>query len=166
MKQLISYLAASIAGSYERIIEARSEHMHFDRMKMAAAHEKQKSLISIVDDEACVRESLSSLMRSMGYHATEHASAEDFLALGRRDETACLILDVRMPGMGGLELQRRLAETGCQTPIVFLSARASEHEKRRALRAGATDFLSKPVNEDALLHAIRAALDVPNHEQE
>ena len=131
-------------------------------MKLAAAHQTIKSLISIVDDEVCVRESLSSLIRSMGHEAREHASAEDFLALGRRDETVCLILDVRMPGMGGLELQRRLAETGCRIPIVFLSARASEEEKRRALRAGATDFLGKPVNEDALLRAIRAALGVPN----
>jgi FixJ family two-component response regulator len=131
-------------------------------MKLAAGYQTKKSLIAIVDDEACVRESLSSLIRSMGHEATEYASAEDFFALGRRDETACLILDVRMPGMGGLELQRRLAETGCRMPIVFLSARASEEEKRRALRAGATDFLNKPVNEDALLRAIRAALDVPN----
>jgi FixJ family two-component response regulator len=131
-------------------------------MKLAAAHQTIKSLISIVDDEACVRESLSSLIRSMGHEATEYASAEDFLELGHRDETECLILDVRMPGMGGLELQRRLAEIGCRIPIVFLSARASEEEKRRALRAGATDFLGKPVNEDALLHAIRAALGVPN----
>jgi FixJ family two-component response regulator len=131
-------------------------------MKMAAAHPSEKSLISIVDDEACIRESLSSLVRSVGYRAEEFASAEDFFAVGRSEETACLILDVRMPGMGGLELQRRLANKGQRIPIVFLSARASEEERRRALRAGATDFLSKPANEDALLRAIRAALGVPN----
>jgi len=132
-------------------------------MKLAAAQQTQKSVISIVDDEACVRESLSSLVRSVGYRAEEYASAEDFFARGRRNETACLILDVRMPGMGGLELQRRLVETGWLIPTVFLSARATEEEKRRALRAGATDFFNKPVHEDALLRAIRAALDVPNH---
>ena len=131
-------------------------------MKMGAAHHTEKSLISIVDDEACVRESLSSLVRSVGYRAEEYASAEDFFARGRRNETACLILDVRMPGMSGLELQRRLAASGCRVPIVFLSAGASEDEKRRALRGGATDFLGKPVSEDALFRAIRAALDVPN----
>jgi FixJ family two-component response regulator len=101
-----------------------------------------------------------------GYHppaeAKEYASAEDFLTSGRRDETACLILDVSMPGMDGLELQRRLAETGWLIPIVFLSALASEEEKRRALRAGAADFLRKPVSEEALLHALRTALDGPS----
>jgi FixJ family two-component response regulator len=116
-----------------------------------------------VDDEECVRESLSSLIRSAGYKAREYASAEDFIALGRRDETGCLILDLGMPGMSGLELQRHLAETGWLIPIVFLSARASEGEKRQALQAGATDFLEKPVNENALLHAIRTALDGRNH---
>jgi FixJ family two-component response regulator len=133
-------------------------------MKTGTAHQTKTSLISIVDDEACVRESLSSFLRSMGHKAAEYASAEDFFALGRWDETACLILDVRMPGMSGLELQRRLVKTGCRMPIVFLSAGASEDEKRRALRGGATDFLGKPFSEDALLRAIRAALDVPNHE--
>jgi FixJ family two-component response regulator len=120
-------------------------------------------LISIVDDEECVRESLSSLIRSAGYRATEYASAEDFLALGRRHETGCLILDLGMPGMNGLELQRHLAETGWLIPIVFLSARASKEEKRRAMQAGATDFLDKPIDENALLHAIRVALDGRNH---
>src|ERR1700677_3049400 len=120
-------------------------------------------LISIVDDEECVRESLSSLIRSAGYKAREYASAEDFLVLGRRDETGCLILDLSMPGMNGLELQRRLAETGWLVPIVFLSAKASTEEKRRALQAGATVFLDKPVDENALLHAVRTALDRRNH---
>ena len=82
-----------------------------------AANERKESLISIVDDEACVRESLSSLIRSVGYKTKEHASAEDFLRRGRWDETACLILDVRLPGMGGLELQRHLAEMQVGRPM-------------------------------------------------
>ena len=131
-------------------------------MKVTEGNETKESLISIVDDEACVRESLSSLIRSVGYKAKEYASAEDFLTSGRRDETACLILDVSMPGMDGLELQRRLAEAGWKIPIVFLSALASEEEKRRALRAGAADFLRKPFSEDALLRAIRTAVDDPS----
>ena len=119
-------------------------------MKLTEGSETKESLISIVDDEACVRESLSSLIRSVGYRAKEYVSAEDFLTSGRSDEPACLILDVSMPGMDGLELQRRLAETGRQIPIVFLSALASEEEERRALRAGAADFLRKPVSEGAV----------------
>lgn len=128
-------------------------------MTLTSVREKRLSLISIVDDDASVRESLSSLMRSVGYKAKEHVSAEDFLSRGREDESACLILDVSMPGMNGLELQRRLTEIGWLIPIVFLSARAKEEEERRALRAGATAFLRKPVNDEALLHAIRAAIN-------
>jgi FixJ family two-component response regulator len=80
-------------------------------------------------------------------------------------ETACLLLDVRMPGMDGLELQRRLGETHRLIPIIFLSARASEEEERRALQAGAANFLRKPVTKEALLRAIRAVIENPIHER-
>src|SRR6266567_5662570 len=112
-------------------------------------------LVSIVDDDVSVRRSTRRLLRCCGLRAEAFASAEDFLNSGRVAETACLLLDVRMPGMDGLELQRRLAETGRLIPTVFLSARASEEEERRALRAGAVNFLRKPVSKEALLHAIR-----------
>src|ERR1700678_2824485 len=99
-------------------------------MKMNVVKERKQSLISIVDDEACVRESLSSLIRSVGYRVEEYASAESFLLEGKWDETACLILDVRLQGMGGLELQRRLAEMGREhPPIVFISGHATEKEQ-------------------------------------
>ncbi len=118
-------------------------------------------LVSIVDDDVSVRRSTRRLLRCCGLRAEAFASAEDFLNSGRVAETACLLLDVRMPGMDGLELQRRLAETGRLIPTVFLSARASEEEERRALRAGAVNFLRKPVSKEALLHAIRAVLKIP-----
>ena len=118
-------------------------------------------LVSIVDDDVSVRRSTRRLLRCCGLRAEAFASAEDFLDSGRVAETACLLLDVRMPGMDGLELQRRLAETGRLIPIVFLSARASEEEERRALRAGAANFLRKPVSKEALLRAIRAVLEIP-----
>ena len=118
-------------------------------------------LISVVDDDVSVRRSTQRLLRSSGLRAEAFASADDFLQSGRVAETACLLLDVRMPGMDGLELQRRLGESERLVPIVFLSARASEEEERRALRAGAVHFLRKPVSKEALLHAIRAALDCP-----
>jgi FixJ family two-component response regulator len=86
--------------------------------------------------------------------------------LGRAGEIACLLLDVKMPGMGGLALQRLLAETGRLIPIIFVSARASDDEERRALRAGAVSFLRKPVSQEALLLAIRDALKtLPNDER-
>src|SRR5467141_435239 len=117
-------------------------------------------LVSIVDDDVSVRRSTRRLLSS-GLRAEAFASAEDFLQSGRVAETACLLLDVRMPGIDGLELQRRLSETDRIIPIIFLSARASEEEERRALRAGAADFLRKPVSKEALLQAIRAVLESP-----
>ena len=120
-------------------------------------------LVSIVDDDASVRRSTRRLLLSSGLRAEAFASAEDFLQSGRVAETACLLLDVRMPGMDGLELQRRLSETDRMIPIIFLSARASEEEERRALRAGAAEFLRKPVSKEALLNAIRAVLENSNN---
>ena len=120
-------------------------------------------LVSIVDDDVSVRRSTRRLLLSSGLRAEAFASAEDFLQSGRVAETACLLLDVRMPGIDGLELQRRLSETDQLIPIVFLSARASEEEEGRALRAGAANFLRKPVSKEALLNAIRAVLENSNN---
>ena len=120
-------------------------------------------LVSIVDDDVSVRRSTRRLLLSSGLRAEAFASAEDFLQSGRVAETACLLLDVRMPGIDGLELQRRLSGTDRIIPIIFLSARASEEEERRALRAGAAEFLRKPVSKEALLNAIRAVLENSNN---
>ena len=120
-------------------------------------------LVSIVDDDVSVRRSTRRLLLSSGLRAEAFASAEEFLVSGWAKETGCLLLDVRMPGMDGLELQRRLSETDRMIPIIFLSARASEEEERRALRAGAAYFLRKPVSKEALLNAIRAVLENSNN---
>jgi len=123
-------------------------------------------LVSIVDDDPSVRSSTRRLLRSSGMRAEVFASAEDFLHSGRAAETGCLLLDMSMPGMNGLELQSRLAETCGRIPIVFLSARSSEEEERRALEAGAARFLRKPVSKEALLNAIRAVLEGPTNNQQ
>jgi FixJ family two-component response regulator len=124
-------------------------------MKLTSTIENRRSLISIVDDEACVRESLSSLIRSVGYKVEEFASAESFLLEGKWDETACLILDVRLQGMGGLELQRRLAELGREhPPIVFISGHATDKEQSWAATGGAVAFLRKPFSDELLLKAV------------
>jgi FixJ family two-component response regulator len=99
--------------------------------------------------------------RSAGFRVEAFASAEEFLASGRVVETACLILDLRMPGMNGLQLQRRLAEGSKPVPIIFLSAYSLPDEERQALQAGAVHFLQKPVNKDVLLPAIRNAIKSP-----
>ena len=94
-------------------------------------------LVAIVDDDASVRQSTRRLIRSFGSRAEAFASGEEFLASASAARTACLVLDVRMPNMDGLEVQRRLAERGVRIPIVFLTGRASDDEERRARSAGA-----------------------------
>ena len=116
-------------------------------------------VVSIVDDDASVRRSTRRLLRSSGFRAEAFASAEEFLESKSAAKTACLILDLRMPGMTGLELQRRLNQNGNPVPIIFLSAHASEEDERSALSAGAVQFLRKPISKEALLNAIRAALN-------
>ena len=119
---------------------------------------KLKPLIAVVDDDRSLRESTQLLLRSAGYRAEVFASAREFLDSPRIDETACLMLDVRMPGMDGLELQRFLNEAQRQIPIIFITAHATDNEEQRARKAGAVDFLRKPVNEEKLLSAIQTAL--------
>jgi len=115
--------------------------------------------ISIVDDDESMREAIKTLIGSMGLSVEEFSSAEDFLNSGR--DSDCLILDVKMPGLGGLELQRRLAADNRRVPIIFITAHYSEEERMRAMQAGAVDFLSKPFTEQELLKAISAALATP-----
>jgi FixJ family two-component response regulator len=119
--------------------------------------------ISIVDDDESMREAITTLIGSMGLSVEEFSSAEDFLYSDRPQGFDCLILDVRMPGLGGLELQRRLAADKRRIPIVFITAHYSEDERTRAMEAGAVDFLSKPFTEQELLNAISASLAI--HEE-
>jgi len=119
--------------------------------------------VSVVDDDISVRRSTRRLLLCSGLRAEAFASADEFLRSGRVEQTDCLLLDIRMPGMDGLALQQHLVGTGQRMPIVFLSARASEEEENRAWQAGAVDFLRKPVSTEQLLQAIHAALRHPNH---
>lgn len=123
------------------------------------------ALVSIVDDDASVRRSTRRLLRSIGLRAEAFGSAEEFLASGLAEETACLILDLRMPGMNGLQLQVHLAAVSNKVPIIFLSAHSSADEECRALAAGAVQFLQKPVNKDVLQHAISVALNPPGNNE-
>ena len=121
-------------------------------------------LISIVDDDPLVREGLKSLLRSAGFATQAFASAEEFLSLAHRDDIACLILDVRLPGISGLELQSQLTATvsNHRTPVVFMTARDDEATRQQALKGGAVDFLRKPVRREALLNAVHLAFQQNN----
>ena len=116
-------------------------------------------LISIVDDDESVRIALKSLIGSVGFRAEVFGSGEEFLRSPHVSQTDCLIADVRMPGMSGLELQDRLNIAKSSIPIIFISAHDDGEARTKALRAGAIDFLQKPFSEDSLLGAISACLD-------
>ena len=115
-------------------------------------------LISIIDDDESVREGIKSLLRSFGLGAEAFSSAEDFLASQRLDDVLCLILDVVMPRMSGLDLQSRLALSNRRIPIIFISAHDDVEAKRRALEGGALAFLHKPFQEETLMDAVHSAL--------
>ncbi len=118
-----------------------------------------RPLISVVDDDDSVRESLQSLLRSVGFTVEVFASAEELLSSNRLRTTDCLILDVVMPGMNGIELRRRLAANHYKIPVIFVTAHGSDEELySRALRDGVVDYLIKPFSEDVLLSAVHKAL--------
>lgn len=114
--------------------------------------------VAIVEDDASVRESTGHLLRLLGYTTAAFVSAEDFLESGRADDTSCLITDVRLPGMNGVELQSRLILAGRRMPIVFVSAFPDEAIRARVLRDGAICYLSKPLQEQSLIACLDHAL--------
>jgi FixJ family two-component response regulator len=115
--------------------------------------------VAIVDDDGSMRSALQGLMKAVGLSARAFESAEDFLRSGHQQETACLIADIRMPGMSGLELQARLNAEHCRIPTIFITAHGDEEMRLQALRAGAVEFLPKPFDDEVLVESVRAALD-------
>ena len=116
------------------------------------------TMIAIVDDDESVRKATKSLVRSLGYEAATFCSAEEFLGSSQLKTAACLITDVRMPGMSGVELQDRLIADGCSLPTVFISAFSDERVQRKVLENGAIGYLRKPFEEDRLIACIDMAL--------
>jgi len=114
--------------------------------------------IAIVDDDQSVREAATNLFRSMGFPVVAFASAEEFLDSDSVESTSCLVLDVQMPGMGGLRLQSHLASAGRHIPIVFVTGYPDEGVRTKALASGAVCFLTKPFAEGDLLNGLRSAL--------
>lgn len=115
-------------------------------------------LITVVDDDKSVRNSLKTLLRSAGYRVATFESAELFLESGTAAETGCLILDVRMPGMGGLELQVRMQDSNTQVPTIFITAHDEGQLRRQVMQAGALEMLHKPFPPKLLLSTVEAAL--------
>ena len=115
-------------------------------------------MVAIVDDDESVRSALQGLMKAVGLPARSFASAEEFLESGAREQAGCLIADIRMPGMSGLELQAALNAQNCRVPIIFITAHGDEKMRMQALRAGAVDFVAKPFDDEALVESVRAAL--------
>ena len=119
--------------------------------------ERDRPVVSIVDDDESLRRSLRNLLRSVGFGVETFASAEEFLSSAQRENTGCLVLDLRMTGMSGLDLLRHLAVADSRIPAVILTAHGDEETRRRSLQAGAVAFLDKPFHSAALLDAVRAA---------
>ena len=121
---------------------------------------KHKSLIAVVDDDQSVREALENLISSVGFEVKLFASAEEFLDSDAPLQTDCAILDVRLPGLSGLELQQKLAADGQSLPVIIITAQGDDKTHDEAVAAGAIAFLKKPVKEEVLLAALESALNV------
>ena len=115
-------------------------------------------IIAIVDDDEPLREAFESILKASGYSVDKFSSAEAFLEFPGRQKANCLILDVRLPGMSGIELQRRLLETNFTVPVIFITAHGDASVRDIVMKAGAAAFLTKPVRSDTLLECIRSAL--------
>jgi FixJ family two-component response regulator len=120
---------------------------------------KKGNMVAIVDDDDLMRSALQGLLKSAGLPTQAFASAEEFLKSGQQNQVGCLVTDIRMPGMSGLELQAKLNADHCRIPTIFITAHGDEKMRMQALRAGAVEFLAKPFDDEALLESVRAALE-------
>ena len=123
------------------------------------ATQAKTKMVVIVDDDELMRGALQGLLKAVGLAAQAFASAEEFLKSGLQRETACLIADIRMPGMSGLELQAKLNAEHCRIPTIFITAHGDSKMRMQALRSGAAEFLTKPFDDEVLLENVRAAME-------
>lgn len=119
---------------------------------------RETTIVSIVDDDESVRDSVSALVRSLGYTPYAYPSAEDFLSSAAVESADCLVADIQMPGMNGIELQQALVRKGSKLPIIFITAFPEDHIKQKVLAAGAVCLLRKPCDGDVLVSCIESAL--------
>jgi len=122
------------------------------------ARERKEKMVAIIEDDESYRVAVRRLLRSAGFSVQSFASAEDFLNSGEQRETGCLIADIRMPGMSGLDLQSKLNSDQCPIPTIFITAHGDEKMRLQAMRGGAVKFLAKPFDGEVLIEAVRVAL--------
>lgn len=123
------------------------------------ANQGTDKIVAVIDDDESVRTALQEMLRSAGLSTLAFASAEDFLKSGQQRQARCLIADIRMPGMSGLELQAKLNAEHYRIPTIFITAHGDEKMRMHALRAGAVEFLAKPWDDEVLLEKVRTALE-------
>ena len=123
------------------------------------AIQARAKLVAIVDDDDLMRSAVQGMLKSVGLPSQAFASAEEFLESGQQQQTACLIADICMPGMSGLELQAKLNAEHCRIPTIFITAHGDTRMRMQALRAGAVEFMAKPFDDGVLLESVRAALE-------
>ena len=123
------------------------------------AREKKKKMVAVVEDDDSYRVAVQRLLKSAGFSVQSFATAEDFLRSGRQHETGCLITDIRMPGMSGLDLQAKLNADHCLIPTIFITAHGDEDMRLQAMRGGAVKFMVKPFDGEILLESVRAAFE-------
>ncbi len=117
-------------------------------------------MVAVIDDDEAFRAALQRLLKAAGFPVRSFASAEDFLKSGQQHETGCLITDIRMPGMSGLDLQAKLSAEHCPIPTIFITAHGDEKMRLQAMRGGAVKFLGKPFDSAMLLESVRVAIDI------
>ncbi len=127
--------------------------------KSAIVPREEEPVVFIIDDDSSVREALADLLRSINLNVQTYLSAQEFLQRQHRDSPGCIVLDVRLPGMSGLEFQHALIKLGVDLPIIFISGYGDIPMSVQAMKSGAIEFLTKPLNEQALLDAIQAGLE-------
>jgi FixJ family two-component response regulator len=123
------------------------------------AKERTEKMVAVVEDDQSYRVAVQRLLKSAGFSVRSFASAEDFLRSGRQHETGCLITDIRMPGMSGLDLQAKLNTDHCPIPTIFITAHGDEDMRLQAMRGGAVKFMVKPFDGEILLESVRAAFE-------
>jgi len=130
-----------------------------ERYLASMVTQAKAKLVAIVDDDELMRGALQGMLKSVGLPSQAFASAEEFLKSGQQKQTACLITDIRMPGMSGLELQAKLNAEHCRIPTIFITAHGDTKMRMQVLRAGAVEFLTKPFDDVVLLESVRATLE-------